>query len=149
MNFTHKCASILTSLGVLVLGCLVGLVFLQDMALRAGTEDIGVTVVKLMYQFETPQELMDNQSKLREYLVPDEFERLFVDNDLRVVNTYYKFRYSASSVAIVEHCEGYVLYRLRNDNISPSQYWVFQYSTAPDGRIENVKEYAVIASKEG
>lgn len=103
----------------------------------------GVQAVKLMYEFDSPQMLVDNQGKLQGVLTAEEFERLTVDDELRAVNTYFKFGYSSSRVEVVEWDEGYVLYRLHNDYIDTQVYWVFRYELTEDGKLTNVDEYQV------
>lgn len=103
----------------------------------------GVQAVKLMYEFDSPQMLVDNQGKLQSILTAEEFKRLTVDEELRAVNTYFKFGYSSSRVEVVEWDEGYVLYRLHNDYIDTQVYWVFRYELTEDGKLTNVDEYQV------
>ena len=109
-----------------------------------GNFDIGVETVKTMYQFDTPTELLEKQAYLRSLLVPDEFDRLCIDNDSRAISAYYKFKYRPSKVNVIEHEDGYVLYTLLNDNISKEHLWVFEYCLTDEYFIDDVKEYRVI-----
>ena len=70
----------------------------------------GVVAVRLMYQFDSPRELAENQAELMRMLTEDEFSRLTVDEELRAVNTYFKFGYASSRVEVVSYRQGYVLY---------------------------------------
>lgn len=106
--------------------------------------NIGVRVVRLMYDFKAPEDLVMGQSELKTLLVEEEFERLTVDNLYRAVNTYYKFGYTSSDVVIVDYSEGYVLYRLLNDNISSNTLWIFQYDVTRNGLLTNIREYEAI-----
>ena len=108
--------------------------------------DPGVRCVKLMYEFKTPYELQQNQVELSRYLTNAEYKRLNIDNELRVVNTYYKFQYSASKVQIVESGDGYVLYHIINDNVDPNDFWVFLYEQNENGKLTNIREYRLLAT---
>lgn len=105
------------------------------------TLDVGVYTVKLMYDFETPRELVQNQALLQEVLCSEEFERLQLDEPNRTVNAYYKFKYSKSQVIVEDSSPGFVLYRLLNDNIDYNTLWVFRYSVNSDGKLCDISEY--------
>lgn len=104
----------------------------------------GVVAVRLMYQFDSPRELADNQAELMRMLTEDEFSRLTVDEELRAVNTYFKFGYASSRVEVVSYRQGYVLYCLHNENIDPETYWVFLYDVDKDGLLCNIQEYQLV-----
>jgi len=104
--------------------------------------DVGVRVVKLMYDFSSPRELAENQYEVEALLAPGEWERLKLDNTIRVTNTYQKFGYSTSHVRIVDYSEGCVIYRLVNDNIDPDTLWLFAYKVDESThRLYDVYEY--------
>ena len=111
--------------------------------------DIGCRVVRLMYSFDSPAELVEGQVTLQELLTPSEFERLCIDDRLRAVNAYYKFGYSASRVEIVDFADGWVMYRLVNDNIDHYQLWLFMYDLNEDGLLCNIKEYKLLSMRSG
>lgn len=137
---SRKLANVLILIGYGVLVLLLVLVLLQSHILL-GKADTGCQVVKLMYDFSTPRELVENQARLQSLLTEEEFERLCIDNDLRVVNAYYKFGYSESRVSILEHSEGYVLYQILNSFVDKNVLWVLQYDRTTDGRLTNIREY--------
>lgn len=119
------------------------LVFTWVSRVSAGREaNPGVMAVRLMYEFESPAELVSNQSKLESILAPEEFHRLRIDDELRAVNTYFKFGYASSRVEVVSWTNGSVVYHLYNENIDRNQLWVFNY-TMRDGLIDDVSEYRV------
>ena len=106
--------------------------------------DFGVRLLKAMYQFDSPRDLISGQYEVKALLTPDEFERLCVDNETRAINSYYKFGYSSSRVNVLASSEGYALYTLLNDNIDASTLWVLEYTLTSDSRADAVKEYKVI-----
>lgn len=113
------------------------------------SQDIGSRCVRLLYQFSTPQEIVDNQRQL-ELLVTDEvFSDLNIDDTNRVVNAYYKFKYSTSSVNIVSSAPGCVVYTIANENIDPDSLWIFKYTLDSSGKIDWVKEYSVLDIRSG
>ena len=103
--------------------------------------DIGVYTVRLMYEFDSPKEMVMNQSLLQDVLHPDEFERLKLDEPNRAVNAYYKFKFSSSHVVVEDSQDGFVLYRLVNDSIAPNIRWVFMYSVDDNGKLYDIHEY--------
>lgn len=137
---SRKLANILILIGYGVLVLLLVLVLLQSSILSRRV-DVGCQAVNLLYDFSTPRELVENQTRLQELLTEEEFERLTVDNDLRVVNAYYKFGYSESKVTVLEYSEGYVLYQILNSSVDKNVLWVFQYDKTPDGKLTNIREY--------
>lgn len=111
--------------------------------------NLGVRVVKWMYEFSTPAELASNQVYVRNALTEEEWERLQLDDTLRTVNAYYKFGYSRSKVHILSYGDGYVIYSIVNDNIDSSDWWVFQYDLTEEGLMDNIKEYHVCYVQNG
>lgn len=140
---SRKLANILILIGYGVLVLLLVLVLLQSQLL-AGKLDVGCQAVNLLYDFSTPRELVENQARLQGLLTEEEFERLTIDNDLRVVNAYYKFGYAESRVSILEYSEGYVLYQILNSSVDKNVLWVFQYDKTSDGRLTNIREYRLM-----
>lgn len=108
---------------------------------RSDKLDIGVYTVRLMYEFDSPKEMVRNQSLLQEVLRSDEFERLQLDEPNRAVNAYYKFQFSSSRVVVEDSQDGFVLYRLVNENIDPDTRWVFIYSVDDNGKLYDIHEY--------
>lgn len=137
----------------LIVGGIAILVFLLTLlGISAKTDtasaDLGVYCVKLLYQFDLPEDILNNQQLLMSVLTEDEFERLTVDDDNRAINAYYKFQYSPSRVLVDDYGPGYVRYRLENEYIDANDVWVFLYELTEDGKITNVREYSVLNWKE-
>ena len=128
-------------LTIIAVALLTALMLESDASKGRVSSDIGCRVVRFMYDFESPAELVEKQNILQDFLVPEEFERLCADDPMRMVNAYYKFGYSASQVIIEDFADGWVMYRLINENIDPNQLWVFLYDLAEDGRLCNIREY--------
>ena len=129
---------------LLVLGlAVIFLVVLITPPKRVEAED----VVRLMYEFETPEELASNQEELQKVLTPSEFNRLTVDNKLRAVNTYFKFGYSSSRIRVVEKAPNYVLYTIENENIPSYALWVFHCRLRNDGKIDSIVEYQLLGER--
>lgn len=112
--------------------------------------DSGVQLVRVMYDFSTPVKLAEQQLVVKDLLVEEEWERLQLDNEARVVNTYWKFQYSSSKVHIVDYSNGYVLYTLENDYIQPEQLWMLRYEKdEATGKLCNVREYKLTETMKG
>ncbi len=110
--------------------------------------DIGRATVKLMYEFETIDDLPSNYATLYQFVEEEDWIRLNIDNDLRVVNTYYKFNTLRSDVSVLGSDRGCVAYRLINGNIPAQTIWLFNYETA-QGKIRNIREYSLTNVKYG
>ena len=149
---THKALSERGASRLIVVGVIVLVFLLTLLGISTQTEtpavDVGVRCVKLLYEFDLPEDILDNQQLLMSVLTEEEFERLTVDNTNRAINAYYKFQYSPSHVVVDEYGPGYVRYRLENEYIDSDEVWVFLYELTEDGRITNVREYSTLNWKE-
>ena len=117
--------------------------YLECITLPEKMTELGVSTVKLMYEFETPGEILSNQEKLKDILSEEEFDELCIDNELRTVNAYYKFGYSESAVNVVKADSNYVIYTLDNENIDRDTKWLFLFDVV-SGRVCNVREYMMV-----
>lgn len=126
---------------VVILFCTLCLGFITGEAINVLSKtDPGIQAVRLLYSFETPEDLVKQLAQLEPMLTKDVAEQLTMD-DSRTVDVYYKFKYQRSSVKI-EFVEGTtVYYRLINDNIDPDKLWVFDYELDADGKICKVEEF--------
>lgn len=113
------------------------------------TMDVGVRAVKLLYDFGTPRELQRNQEKLGTVFTQEVCDSLTINNTMRQVSGYQKFHYSESKVDIIQSGDGFVVYRLVNDEIEAEALWLFQYTVNGDGKIDSVKEYRVVHAQDG
>lgn len=109
-------------------------------------DDYGVELVRAMYDFESPAELIANQQVVKSMLTEDEWERLQLDNTLRTVSAYFKFNYNYSRVTVVDSAPGYVMYKIYNESIPRATRWLLFYRRDADsGKLSNIREYKVIA----
>lgn len=112
------------------------------------SRNVGCQVVKLMYEFDDPLYLGPNYARLKEILSDSMWDKLNIDNDQRVVNSYYKFLNESSSVDFVFVRDGFIVYRLHNDNIAEGTLWVFCYDIV-DGKVDNIREYKLVSVYRG
>lgn len=115
---------------------------IQDKVMSPGEQ-----LVDAMYDFATPVELVEKQQTVQELLVPEEWERLRLDNSLRVVNTYFKFKYSASEVVPIWERNQCICYRLVNEHIGDWRRYLLLYDVDEDGKLYNIKEYELVYAK--
>ena len=137
--------AVVMALLVYVLGCAVIIFW----ATNTGVSNAGVQLVKAMYEFRTPEEMIDNQLIVQRMLVEDEWKRLTIDEPLRNVNAYRKFNYSASKVHILEAVDGFVTYQILNDYINADKLWVLEYSVDKSGKLYDIKEYQAVTATNG
>lgn len=143
---THDFCNIIIVVLVCLLTCLLVLLCMQATSLGEAA-DPGVSCVRLMYEFETPNDIIRNQNSLQYLLTEDEFSRLTVDDELRAINSYFKFGYAASRIDIVEYSPGCVVYRIANENINYFDIWIFLYDQNEEGKLYNIREYKLIAGR--
>lgn len=115
---------------------------------RGATENLGITAVKLMYEFEKPEDLNAQYRQLRKIVSDDTWEVLNFDNELRVVNTYFKFDYNPSQVEIHYYRDGLILYNLKTAAVPEGTLWAFQYEIN-HGKIDKVREYQLVSLYDG
>lgn len=101
-------------------------------------------VVRLLYEFDEPQDIPGRVLKAREFVDEDSWGAIDFDDPLRVVNAYYKFQSHKTRVQVVYATEGVVCYRLINQSISPDIIWVFRYELTKEGKLRNIREYRLI-----
>lgn len=102
--------------------------------------EIGVRIVRLMYDFNDVNDLAENYAIIRGLVAPSDWDRLNIDNEMRTVNTYFKFKAAPSHVNVVYSRPGIVVYTLTNDNIDGDVHWVFEYDVK-DNKVCNIREY--------
>lgn len=102
--------------------------------------DVGEDVLRLMYEFDSFEELPGNYSRLRNICTPEVWDEISIEGDSRVISSYYKFQTSSSKVEIIERHEGMIVYRLINDYILPTRRFVFYYETS-GGILISIREY--------
>lgn len=136
---------------LIILLCAGSLVLAFDLFIWYNVEEKTVTpgeeLVGAMYDFATPAELVAKQQRVQELLVPEEWERLRLDNSLRVVNTYFKFKYSASEAVPVWEHNQCICYRLVNEHIGEWRRYLLLYNVNEEGQLYDVKEYELVSMK--
>lgn len=122
---------------VLFLGYTVGVVLESNTLSR--TPDI---VLRLLYEFDEPEDLESNMRVLLNYVTPTVLEEIeFTDS--RVINVYYKFKAKPSRVKILERYDGVIYYSIVNENIDPNIIFAFEYKMNKDGQLVYIKDYSV------
>ena len=122
---------------VLFLGYTVGTVL--EAKTLSGTPEI---VLRLLYEFDKPEDLESNMGVLLNYVTPDVLKDLeFTDS--RVINVYYKFKSKPSRVKILERYDGVIYYSIVNENIDPNDIFAFEYKMNNDGQLVYVNDYSV------
>lgn len=133
--------NVLIVCGIAILLIVLVVANLRRVAIAKSVE-LGIICVNLMYDFETPDDILVNQVALQSLLTEDEFTRLCIDEPNRTINAYYKFKFSPSKVNIVNCSIGYIEYTLENEYIDSDIHWVFLYDVNGN-RLENIREYKV------
>lgn len=131
---------------VLVLACAIAftlriysLVHLNDQK-----SALGIKAVKLLYNFGTVEQLDMQMADLYDITTKSVYNQLTIDNEERTLNTYLKFKNKTTTVNIIKATESYVLYTLKNVNISSDRYFVFMFDVNKHGKIDYVREVEAI-----
>lgn len=102
--------------------------------------DLGIELVKAMYDFENPYELDKNMLVVQELVTEDVFSDLTIDNEQRTLSTYFKFKDTSVHVNVLKSTDSYVLYSLDSEAISADRKFILIFSVNEEGVINEVKE---------
>ena len=106
--------------------------------------DVGVKAVKLLYDFNNINELADNLYDLKEMMTEKCYYKTTVLNSDKSLNTYLKLKKKATEVNIIDSKPGFVLYSLKNENITESRLFILSYRLNLLGDICEVREFEAI-----
>lgn len=143
-----KILSIIVTVVITFGAYVLAIAFLQGKSLdsviadsSAGTKaDLGVELVKAMYDFENPYELDKNMLVVQKLVTEDVFSDLTIDNEQRTLSTYFKFKDASVHVKVLKSTDSYVLYSLDSEAISADRKFILIFSVNEEGVINEVKE---------
>ena len=143
-----KILSIIVTVVITFGAYVLAIAFLQGKSLdsviadsSAGTKaDLGVELVKAMYDFENPYELDKNMLVVQKLVTEDVFSDLTIDNEQRSLSTYFKFKDASVHVNVLKSTDSYVLYSLDSEAISADRKFILIFSVNEEGVINEVKE---------
>lgn len=143
-----KILSIIVTVVITFGAYVLAIAFLQGKSLdsviadsSAGTKaDLGVELVKAMYDFENPYELDKNMLVVQKLVTEDVFSDLTIDNEQRTLSIYFKFKDASVHVNVLKSTDSYVLYSLDSEAISADRKFILIFSVNEEGVINEVKE---------
>ena len=143
-----KILSIIVTVVITFGAYVLAIAFLQGKSLdsviadsSAGTKaDLGVELVKAMYDFENPYELDKNMLVVQKLVTEDVFSDLTIDDEQRTLSTYFKFKDASVHVNVLKSTDSYVLYSLDSEAISADRKFILIFSVNEEGVINEVKE---------
>ena len=143
-----KILSIIVTVVITFGAYVLAIAFLQGKSLdsviadsSAGTKaDLGVELVKAMYDFENPYELDKYMLVVQKLVTEDVFSDLTIDNEQRTLSTYFKFKDASVHVNVLKSTDSYVLYSLDSEAISADRKFILIFSVNEEGVINEVKE---------
>lgn len=106
----------------------------------ASKEEIGVEVVRLLYDFGNYDELAAHQTELMQYTTEEVYNQLTFDNEERTLYTYLKFKGEACEVEILKSTSSYVLYSLNTVALMGDRKFIFLFDVTSDGKINYARE---------
>ena len=125
--------------------------------LKSDKDSIGVQAVKLLYDFESLDQLNQQMQSLEDICTPDVYTQLSATNQEKALNVYLKFKLSEAvknskledtyynpSVRILEEITssegGYVLYTIDTPALSEGRLFIFSYKLDEHNKLSSVHE---------
>ena len=137
--FPFKLVSLIEVALIFFLGT-VGCILFNFVLPGKDLQNLGVRIVKAMYEFDDLHELSNNYTGLAVICSDDVWKQITLDNDSRVISTYYKFQASKSEVEVIKAEDNFVIYRLHNEYISPSRLFILYYEYSGN-TVTSIREY--------
>lgn len=106
-------------------------------------ERIGIEAIRLMYDFNSLDELSYNMNKLKEITTPKVYHQVDINYDRRVINLYFKFKADPTHVDIISTAPNSVCYRIKNKHVSETRTFLARYKLH-NGKICELREYELI-----
>ncbi len=100
---------------------------------------LGVEAVMLMYDFDSLDEVQENQKRLAQIMDEDTYAGLTIDNENRQLYTYVRYYGNKSIINVVEATDKYVLYRIESNCVEPDRLFIMIFEVS-HGRISKIKE---------
>lgn len=114
-------------------------VFFLSSASVSLKRSLGIEAVTLMYDFDSLDEVRENQKCLAQIMDEDTYAGLTIDNENRQLYTYVRYYGNKSIINIVEATDQYVLYRIESDCVEPDRLFIMIFEVS-HGRISKIKE---------
>lgn len=124
---------------VLFIGTVVTLRVLNLNHIYETKRQLGENAVLAMYDYRNVEQLDAQMTLLREMTTEEVFSQLTIDNKVRTLRVYYKFKQSSVHVNIIKSTDSYVLYSLDNENIDEDRIFMFIFDI-DGGKISYVRE---------
>jgi len=102
-------------------------------------KSLGIEAVTLMYDFDSLDEVRENQKRLAQIMDEDTYAGLTIDNENRQLYTYVRYYGNKSIINVVEATDRYVLYRIESDCVEPDRLFIMIFEVS-HGRISKIKE---------
>lgn len=114
-------------------------VFFMSLASVSLKRSLGIEAVTLMYDFDSLDEVRENQKRLAQIMDEDTYAGLTIDNENRQLYTYVRYYGNKSIINVVEATDKYVLYRIESDCVEPDRLFIMIFEVS-HGRISKIKE---------
>ena len=110
---------------------------------------LGYDLVMRMYNFEDISVIDSRITSIRDLVTEEVWEQIDPYNEFRTINTYYKFQAESSNVQVIYEREGFIVYKIKNNqNIESDQLWCMYYEI-DGGKISELREYKFVGTSEG
>ena len=100
---------------------------------------LGENAILAMYDYNNVEQLDAQMTVLRAMTTEEVFNQLSIDNKVRTLRVYYKFKQDSVHVNIIKSTDSYVLYSLINENIDEDRIFIFMFDTC-NGKISYARE---------
>lgn len=124
---------------------------------KSDKDSVGVQAVKLLYDFESLDQLNQQMQSLEDICTPEVYTQLSATNQEKALNVYLKFKLSEAvknskmedtyynpSVRILEEITssdgGYILYTIDTPALSEGRLFIFSYKLNEHNKLSSVHE---------
>lgn len=114
---------------------------------NGGFEDGGIAMVRLLYEYDSIQDVYDRQDAIRSRCSDEVWSELSAENKSHWDGTWERSKNLPTKVRVVLSRPGYVVYALENEFVYPSYLWCFEY-TIERGIFTSVREYKLVGMRE-
>lgn len=111
-------------------------------------ESLGKQCISLMYTFNDLYDLQDKESKWLSLIDKELQDDFRLDNDSRMISTYFKFKNKPTKVEFVYSSNSVIVYKVKNENIAEDRLFMFTFRISK-GRLTSIREYELKGVSKG
>lgn len=116
---------------------------------RFVVHDVGLQLVRNLYEFETSEQLAyENMPHLQKIVTPEVMKSISINNEENTLNRYLKFKNKPTKVQIIRHetsgRNGVIVFKIDNEHIEKYREFMLIYRSSLFGTVTELKQYEII-----